>query len=754
MKRRYWIVAGVSAAALLGWTSAGAQTDAPARTEGKLDEIIVTAERRAANIQDIPLSVTAFSPEIVEALQAGDALAITRFVPAMVSWNNTGQGSANSYFLRGLGSVESVPTFDAPVGTYVDDVYVTRQSSNNYSFFDVDRIEVLRGPQGTLFGRNTSAGAVSIHLKKPSPDFGFFAEGGVGSYEHYEARGSIDAPINDRVLTKFSAYVVQEEGWLDNIATGEKFNGEEGWGARFDLRFLPTDAITWDIALEATSQDQTSIAMRNNTATNEPIYYEMLDAVRKGDCEDDPLVDLVLNQRGNCSVADNSAITSNIGIEFGGAALNYIFGYRALDQIYSVDLYPGPTATAITSPYGRYVITSDMENDQWSHEVKIAGDALEKISYVGGLYYLREENDTIFADLFTSRTASTASANPLLIADRRLINSAQTYAIYLQADIDLTDALTLTLGGRNTWESKKIGYGPLTPRRFTGITTTATAFTTNTLLANGIPIKQNFERFTPRVALQWNVQDDVRFFASYTEGFKSGGWNARVTNILSTLPFKAEESTSVELGLKSELFEDTLRFNATIFRSETENLQVNRSIPVAGVTGLQSLQDNAGTQVVDGLEIEAFYVASPNLDLFFNGALMNARYTYVIPQPLAAAASQITTETDPARAPDISFSAGAIYSQPVAAVAGEVGASVVARFLGPYWTTNANTVNTRTDANTYLDLALRYKNDGGKWSAALECTNCTGVEEFTSQLIGYYYAQDPVRGLFTIRYEY
>lgn len=157
-----------------------------------LEEIMVTAQRRAQRLQDVPIAVSAFSATEMEARQITETLDAMTYVPNVVSVNNDGLGTANSYFMRGLGNSESIATFDPPVGTYINDIYISRQNANNFSFFDVERIEVMRGPQGTLFGRNTTGGAISIIMKKPAEEMAGFVEAGFGRYDQITLRGSVD----------------------------------------------------------------------------------------------------------------------------------------------------------------------------------------------------------------------------------------------------------------------------------------------------------------------------------------------------------------------------------------------------------------------------------------------------------------------------------------------------------------------------------------------------------------------------------
>ncbi|MEP2180513.1 MAG: Plug domain-containing protein, partial [Marinomonas sp.] len=175
-----FLTASVSLAAcaiVLAQPAMAQEAEVEAQAErGGLNQIIVTAQRREESVQDVPIAISAFNSEELEARGIGSALEVAQFVPNLVGLNNTGLGTANSYYLRGIGNTESIATFDPPIGTYVDDIYLSRQNANNLSFFDVDRVEVLRGPQGTLFGRNTTGGAVNVHLSEPGDEVAGYAE--------------------------------------------------------------------------------------------------------------------------------------------------------------------------------------------------------------------------------------------------------------------------------------------------------------------------------------------------------------------------------------------------------------------------------------------------------------------------------------------------------------------------------------------------------------------------------------------------
>ncbi|NJS14101.1 MAG: Plug domain-containing protein, partial [Sphingopyxis sp.] len=185
-----------SGAALLA-APAMAQTSAqPDDDRAGLEDIVVTAQRREESAQDVPIALSAFSAAELERRNVTDALALTQYVPNLIATNNTGLSTANTYYIRGIGDGESLASKDPPVGTYIDDIYFSRQSTNNFAYFDIERIEVLRGPQGTLFGRNTTGGAVNVHLKKPAEEFEGYVEAGYGRFDQVSLRGGVDLPVS------------------------------------------------------------------------------------------------------------------------------------------------------------------------------------------------------------------------------------------------------------------------------------------------------------------------------------------------------------------------------------------------------------------------------------------------------------------------------------------------------------------------------------------------------------------------------
>jgi iron complex outermembrane recepter protein len=661
-------VAMLAAPALALAQGNGTQAD----NKAGIEEIVVTAQRREESLQDVPIAITAFTTEELERRNISSALDLVQYVPNFVGHNNTGLATANAYYIRGVGDTESLASKDPPVGTYVDDLFFSRQSANNFSFFDVERVEVLRGPQGTLFGRNTTGGAINVIVRKPQDRVGGFAEIGYGSFDQVTARASVDLPITSTVLTKISGYYSDDNGYVKNITTGETLNDEQGYGGRLAFRILD-DAFGWDGAVtlmhaaganlinfdcnpaNPTDCDgrfaSTGLRKNNGGATQYPTI-----AVAKGKGA---------NPLGN--VTDTIIAASNFEFDFGEAAtLNLISGYISTEQSYNLDFFDGraapgftfvndpstgrPTADSNLSPNtiaggpvrgraGGFAIAADTLSTQFTQEIKLTGRLFDGlIDYVGGFYYYDENNFSDFADIVTSTSA--AAPTTTLLADRVLRNGTEALAGYLQVDANVTPWLKLTAGVRYTDEKKEYDFSdnraacrvnplPATcidSRNFASVDNDLNPATPNI----AIPLTQRIKIWTPRFAVNVKPNDDILLFASATRGFKSGGQSARSTSVRFLLPFGPEKVWSYEVGAKMDLLDRRLRVNVTGFHADTADLQGGSAFITTNLTtGAQTLSfvtRNFGDFRNQGVEFEITAIPVPGLTLNLSGGYQDARY--------------------------------------------------------------------------------------------------------------------------------
>lgn len=690
---------------LYAQTNAGSDESA----SSGITEVIVTAQRRTESAQDVPIAISAFSAEQLTSQGVSNTLQIGQYIPNMVAQNNTGLGSANAFYLRGLGNSETVATFDPPVGTYVDDIYLSRQNANNLSLFDVERVEVLRGPQGTLFGRNTTGGAVRMIMADPGEELGGYAEIGYGRYNKQVARGSIDVPVLDKLALKFSGYWQEDDGYVKNVTTGDRLNDDDGWGARVGLKADFTDALSWSASFARIEADGENILnFQCNPANPADCNGRFVTTgLREGATGASPYAPLVISGRkANYLMgarAQTDLVTSNFQIDLSpDFQLSFITGYVDTTQQYALDFYDGRGGPSLASPNppvrgftrGGFTILNDGSHEQFSQEIKLNGSLGDGFAdLVAGVYYLDEKNTTDFADIF---------GDVLLLADRVLDNTTEALAGYAQADFNVTDEWKLTAGIRYTDETKKMSIRDNRPSCNDGTIEATCMDNVNLISPSGKPIPREMgtDMWTPRFAVNYQPSGDVLLFASATRGMKSGGWNARSTPARSVLPFGPEKVWSYETGAKTDWLNNRLRANLTFFYLDVADLQTPSALLNANGS-ITFLTRNFADYENKGIELELTYMPIDGLTTYLNVGYQDDKYkidrntpdfdeygiqsvgaqqrlcqqqlaTGAIPNGspavAACAAGVVTAEgqiAEPVRTPDVTLSFGASYDIPL-----------------------------------------------------------------------------------------
>ncbi|MEM7569083.1 MAG: TonB-dependent receptor [Pseudomonadota bacterium] len=792
----------LASAASAGLTAAPA---AMAQDDGLgLEEILVTAQRRAQSIQDIPIAVSAFDEGQLRIRNIDSALDLTDYIPNLFGSNNTGLGSANAYYIRGLGNTESIATFDPPVGTYIDDIYISRQNANNFSFFDLDRIEVLRGPQGTLFGRNTTGGAINVLLREPGEEFGGFAELSYGRFQRVTARGSVDIPISDTISTKVSAYFVDDDGYAYSFELDENINDERSYGIRGAVKWTPNELVNWNVSATYVDSDVANVA--NTPIDGDNVFNSDLPGAASvnastlarfqgsGATTDLPRISGafistaggvgntlggLLSGQGMGNVAESLLLVSNLELDFEEVNIEIITGWFDLNQDFTLpffdgflyetlpladvtgDMIPDPASVLFGIPGpSTFSIANRGVHKQFSQEIKANGQLFDGfIDYVAGVYFLAERNQTDFAQFFLSPEY-----------DRMLENDTTTGAGYVQLDWNITEQLTITTGIRYTDETKEIDV--------MHTATSALNFTTTDLIAAGIPRSQNVSILTPRFAVQYEVNDDVLVFASATRGFKSGGWNARGTVAETLLNFAPETVWSYEIGTKSQFFDDRLRINATAFFNDVSDFQVPSAFETQG-GGLEFITQNFADMEVYGIELETTFVVNEFVTLTGSLGWQDASYNNVNPSVTAQqlrcqdnlqmmGVSQIFGAgsgceqgivrpdgdiSDPVRAPGITAVLGGNVNYPITDDF-QIVANAFAIHTGSYDTATSGNPEGFQDAFWRFNGNIGIEQVDGDYGLYLECQNCFGENWVQSSLAGVQYFNQPSNWTLRARYRF
>ena len=577
-------------------------------------DIIVTATKRETNLQDTPISIAVVSNEDLKNRQVQSLLDLSDgAVPSLRVATFESRQSALTVGMRGIVPGDAnQPAREQGVGVYIDGVYLGRQHGLNAGFLDVERIEVLRGPQGTLFGRNTEGGAVNLVSKAPTGEWGGSTTTGFGNYGSYNSNLRLNLP-------KFAGFSIKLDGAIQhqNATTKNPLEGQYGWnyyhryGGRAAIRWEPTTNLTADVAVDLGRDNNTPFLSQliNYNPYNRPVATLSQIATAGNKIPSGfiaPLPSMVQVQPERADVAAIGVIQEpSVGKTFGVMStvkygitddleLRSITAWRTVSDR-QFDNSGGANRTPVFTPnatFSRYSIAK-LDQRQFSQELQAVG-TLGNLDYVFGAYYFNESasdeantpNTNKWNATGTGYTIVDPATYPLATIARASIAYAKSYALYGQGTYNLND-LHVTAGGRFT-QDKKDG----------------TLFKVNGVSTN-FTFVQNNKRFDPIVTLAYDLSRDINVYAKYTTGYRAGGASSRSLNYRS---FGPEEVKSYEIGSKLELFNRAVRFNTALYHMDRTNSQVdfNFFIPQPNGTVRNTLETvNAeGTTKIKGIEAD------------------------------------------------------------------------------------------------------------------------------------------------------
>lgn len=658
-----------------------------------LEEITVTAQRRNESIQTVPVAVTAIDPVQLERRQITDTKQVIYNVPNLTGNSNVGQATATAFFLRGVGTTENLATADTSVGLYVDDVYIARQAVNNFNLADIERIEVLRGPQGTLYGRNTNGGAIKIVTKKPSADPELAVRGSYGNYNRWSLRLSGNAPITDEVFVRANFLTQQGDGYIRNLTLGKDVNDLDYVGGRIAVRALPSENVDINFAFDY-SKDVTNGNYASDIAG---VLRPSLNDLRKSVSG--------LNALGEAETLGGSL---NVNWELSDSfSLLSVTGYRETDQNLDIDLSDQP------SPF--YNLKQRQIADQISQEFQGSGELTDNLRVVAGVYYFKETADIDLTDL-TRSVANGPQSRFNKVYDIEI----ESYAGFAQLEYTLGD-FTLLAAARYTSEDRSMDVV-----QTSSIPTALFNYTTADLRARAaagqnITPDRSFSRTTPKFGVNWQINDELFAYASYTEGFRSGGWTGRALRVDQFINFAPETVETYELGLKTTLAGGKVRWNTSVFSMDYSDLF--NTLTIAGVFTVQTADAK-----IEGAETEFTYRASRWLDLFANVGYLDTAYKGTRPVNLAPELQ---------RAPQLQVKAGFSVDYPLAA--GSLLVNADAFYTDKYLASPANlsfTVPLQpagvgvTGDFTIVNASVGYRWNEDKYEVSASCTNCLDEEYF------------------------
>jgi iron complex outermembrane receptor protein len=675
-----------------------------------LEEIVVTATRREQNLQEVPVSIVAVTGANLEIRGLDTLEELSQGVPNIVATGGGGGTAGTAFSVRGIPNV----------GTYVDGIWqIDSAGTLVQEFVDLDRIEVLRGPQGTTFGRDSTGGAIRLWTKRPGEEFGGNITATVGSLDRRDVKGVIDVPLSDNVLTKWTAASLYRDGYIQNLTTGDKdggvdqsvFRGDILWNAsdRLSLRFnyLRNDNVfTEPKVVDAIFRTYGDPGIRDVIGL--PEFYGTVPGLQPYSQLNNQsgfpggLVGQWEN-RSNVRLPNEitqDQITLDINWDFGDSlGVQFLTGYTENFNKLSND-WDG-------SQYDIVYDLNQQMNDLFSQEIQFSGGG-DRLSWVGGAYYWkqtskRRETRNVVSEFFSGQydinnvlnspictgpvPAGLRSCNQIIFGangnpalgiagaaqlrgngyDRLRGDERDGYAVFGEATISLADTLDLAIGVRYHEENvftEQFNFitGVSAPRpagpnqwHVGGDPFAGTRVTTGT----GAPVEFSYDKVTTRLALQKDFSDDVMGYVSYAEGFNSGGVaTPTIQGVRVLLPYKPQTIETFEVGVRSDLANGRVRLNATLFDTAWKDFQSAGVVYDANGQQVPQLQTtNVGDAAAKGVEFEVTFLPTESLMLNFNVGLLDTEYTDLPPNQTSGHLAW-TSATEFPRAPDLSYSIG------------------------------------------------------------------------------------------------
>jgi len=576
---------------------------AAASAQGMLEEIVVTAQKRTQNLQDVPIAITAFNETMIERVGGNTLADMESFAPSL----NFGRGSRRTrgeINIRGVGSFSRNPGFDARASVYVDGVFLGRSGSFDADLQGLESVEILRGPQGTLFGINTISGAISINTRKPTEETEVSIGAEVGNYDLTNFQGYFSGPLSDNLFGSLAVTKMDQEGFIDNIFLDEDLNGIDRLTTRAKLRYLPSDNLEINFSADYLDESERGTngegilqdsgvggAFGGASYTSAPKPLEVSHDAQEQEDREFWGASVTIDY----TMADDYTFTS-------------ISAYRELDWYNLNEEDYTNVFVGLTN--------FDESSEQFTQEFRITSPSDGDFDWVAGVYYIEQDISTERDGTFTGAFFGRAPEDSERIATFVDVD-AMGYAAYINANYRFTDQLELTAGLRYTYDEKDITFFLPNPTGFAGILD----------MTGQDPYQDKYDAddLTPKLGLNYRISEDILLYASYAAGFKSGGFNVDFIQSLAELPYDTETADSYEIGMKSTWMDGRARLNVALFDTTFEDFQVQQFQRISDTVSRISIS-NAAEAVTQGVEVEFTLMPVEGLTLVANGAYIDAEF--------------------------------------------------------------------------------------------------------------------------------
>lgn len=715
--------------------AAGLSAQDPGSDAARIDDVIVTARWRDELLQEAPVSATVLNGADIRARDLTDLSRIDAFVPNLVFDPGAGDtgGSTNAQiFIRGVGQADFLFTAEPGVGVYVDGVYVARSIGSMTGLVDVERIEVLRGPQGTAFGKNSVGGAISLTTRRPGETFSGRAAATLGSLDRRDFSLIADVPLlDDRLLGKVVAYSDRRDGFVTR-PDGATLGAIEATGLGLRLDWRPDPGFELQLSADYVHRRDTvapaGLVAVDPAAPLVALWNALVGGPRGGTYDGrfvPPDPDITFGAGPNASDLDQGGLAATMEWRGSAGTLRSITAWRRHDAVFNSD----PDHSPLT--YFEQGVTDQMS--QFSQEIQWVGSALDgRLSYVvGGLYFSERGDDAyrlrIAPGLFDALEAFPVgwipglggAGNPVHVGldlDGEIVGEidSRSQALFANVDLQLTDRLSLSAGLRQTWDRKDY------QARFDRFSSGTTAYDVTT--------GGDWRAMTPSAVARYRWSPRLMTYLSIARGYKSGGFNGRSQSAFEArTPFDPEYVLSYEAGIKASAFDRRLAVNLALFRGDYTDLQLLRLSAAGGAPVV--IVDNAGSARIDGFELEVIARPTPDLRLDLGVGRLDGRY-----EQLDASVTGVTLAHDLPKTPEWSVHLG--IEQGVDLVVGRLTARVDYAYRSRVQNTPDNAPLAAQPGHGMVNAGLAFEPARGDWSITLFGTNLADVRYITNALDG------------------
>ncbi|UVO49715.1 TonB-dependent receptor [Sphingomonas sp. SUN019] len=672
--------------------SASEQTAGPPTTAGGLEDIIVTARKRVENLQDVSTSVSALSANELSQRFDSDVRDFANAAPnVLIDDTQQGPGGVASAAIRGIGVADVEKAIDPTVGIVLDDIYFGTSSGGLIKAIDIDRVEVLRGPQGTLFGRNAIAGVINLTRSRPTQELTGKVRATYANYDSLDLEGVVSFGLTDWAAVKFSGARKKTDGYIYNTLQNQDGQRSDFTALGVQLLLTPTPGLELSFSFDDQNTDQDPPQLSNVSGPTSllgapPIARSNLFCAVLNQCspafgvpqQGDRYQSISNGPLNKNAFFDTNLFIAKVKYDLtADLELQYIYGRYETDEAITQDFDATPLTLFHTDRPARY--------HQDTHELRLTKGGGGPLSFVAGLYYWDSAYRIDLVSYIGFVVPDTVLALPQTVRQTN-----KSYAGFFDVDYRFTDWFKLTLGGRYTKDKKTQGVRDLGFDFYDD------------------PVKDSWKKFTPKVALSFEPTDDVLAYGLWSRGYRTGGFTGRpATENAARTPYQPETVDNYEIGVKAELLDRRLRVNGAIFKLDYKDKQEEFSVPAPVGTGQETRILNAATATVKGVELDVTALLFDGFTLNGNVGYLDAKYKNFVADVDSDGIVTDNSGLKFRRAPKWNWTLSANYEREIGP--GTAYLQGTWHYLGAHEMTFLNNPALRNPGQDLVDASISYK---------------------------------------------